>query len=198
MSEVIVLHAPLDGSFDAERAAFLLARLPYARRLELERRDAAARAASLRALELLMAGVERLRGTIPDMSLLRYPQDAKPSIEGGPRFSVSHSAAYVAVAISDACELGIDVEDVPSGTDEQPLARWTAIEATLKATGSGLRRARDVRLAPDLASARFGVEEYRLQRLMLAPGCVAHLATVGEARVQLLPWSASYDAQGDQ
>jgi hypothetical protein len=187
MSEVIVLHAPLDGSFDAERAAFLLARLPYARRLELERRDAAARAASLRALELLMAGVERLRGAIPDMSLLRYPQDAKPSIEGGPRFSVSHSAAYVAVAISDACELGIDVEDVPSGTDEQPLARWTAIEATLKAAGSGLRRAQAVHVAPDLSRALLDGREFLLQRAELAPHCVAHVATEGRARLLVQP-----------
>jgi len=187
MSEVIVLHAPLDGSFDAERAAFLLGRLPYARRLELERRDGAARAASLRALELLMDGVERLRGAIPDMSLLRYPQDAKPSIEGGPWFSVSHSASRVAVAISDACELGIDVEDLLSGTQEQQLARWTAVEATLKAAGSALRRAQDVHVAPDLSSAWLDGREFLLQRAVLAPDCVAHVATVGRTRLLVQP-----------
>jgi phosphopantetheinyl transferase len=186
MSEVIVLHAPLDGSFDAARAAFLLARLPYARRLELERRDVAARAASLRALELLMAGIERLRGAVPDLSRLRYPPGGKPALEDGPWFSVSHSAAHVAVAISDACEPGIDVEDLPCGTDEQPLARWTAVEATLKAAGSGLRRARDVHVAADLTRARLDGREFLLQRVALAPGCVAHVATEGRARL-LLP-----------
>lgn len=184
MSEVIVLHASLGGSFDAGRAALLLERLPYARRLELERRDAAARAASLRAFELLLAGIERLRGAVPDTSLLRYPEGAKPTIQGGPWFSVAHSALHVTVAISDACDVGIDVEDVPSGADARRLARWTAVEATLKAAGSGLRRAPDVHVAPDLASARFDGREFLLQRAALAPDCVAHVAT--ERRVRLL------------
>ena len=187
MSEVIVLHALLDGSFDADRAAFLLGRLPYARRLELERRDAAARAASLRALELLMDGIGRLRGAVPDLSQLRYAEGVKPAMQGGPWFSVSHSASHVAVAISDACELGIDVEDLPSGTDAQQLARWTAVEATLKAAGSGLRRAQDVHVAPDLTSARLDGREFLLQRAALAPDCVAHVATVGRTRLLVQP-----------
>jgi phosphopantetheinyl transferase len=198
MIEVTVLHAPLDGPLDAAREAWLFERLPYARRLELEGREAAARAASLHALELLRRGVEHLLGTALEMSALRYPAGGKPALAGGPHFSISHSGTRVAVALSEHGEVGIDIEDLADVADADRLLRWTAVEATLKATGSGLRRARDVRLAPDLASARCGVEEYRLQRLMLAPGCVAHLATVGEARVQLLPWSASYDAQGDQ
>jgi phosphopantetheinyl transferase len=187
MSEVIVLHALLDGSFDADRAAFLLARLPYARRLELERRDAAARAASLRALELLMDGIGRLRGAVPDPSRLRYAEGAKPAMQGGPWFSVSHSASHVAVAISDACELGIDVEDLAPGADERQLARWTAVEATLKAAGSGLRRAMDVTVAPDLASARLDHREFLLQRAALAPGCVAHVATERAVRLLVQP-----------
>lgn len=187
MSEVTVLHAPLDGLFDPDRAAFLLERLPYARRLELERRDAAARAASLRALELLMDGIERLRGTVPDLSRLRYAEGARPALQGGPWFSISHSALRVAVAISDACEPGIDVEDLASGADERRLARWTAVEATLKAAGSGLRRAQDVQVAPDLTSARFDGREFLLQRVALAPGCVAHVATAGRALLRVQP-----------
>jgi len=198
MIEVTVLHAPLDGPLDAAREAWLLERLPYARRLELESREAAARLASLQALELLRCGVERLRGKSLEMPALRYPDGGKPALAGGPYFSISHSGARVAVALSEQCEVGIDIEDLAAAADADRLGHWTAVEATLKAAGSGLRRARDVRLAPDLASARIGTEEYRLQRLRLAPGCVAHLATVGEARVQLLPRSAANDAQVDQ
>ena len=187
MFEVTVLHAALDGPLEAGREAWLLERLPYARRLELERREASARAASLHALELLRRGVEHLRGHALEMPALRYPAGGKPTLAGGPHFSTSHSGTRVAVALCEQCELGIDVEDLAAAADADHLARWTAVEATLKAAGSGLRRAGDVRLAPDLAGARLGSGEYRLQRVTLAPGCIAHLAMAGEAQVRLLP-----------
>ena len=198
MIEVTVLHAPLDGPLEAGREAWLLERLPYARRMELETREAAARVASLRALELLRRGVERLRGAALEMSALRYPAGGKPSLAGGPYFSVSHSGTRVAVALSEQCEVGIDIEDLVAAADADRLGQWTAVEATLKAAGSGLRRAHDVRLAPDLANARIGSAAYRLQRLQLAPGCVAHLATVGEARVQMVPRAAGNDGPRDR
>jgi phosphopantetheinyl transferase len=187
MSEVIVLHAPLGGPFDAGRAAGLLERLPYARRLELERRDAAARTASLRALELLRDGVACLRGTVLDVSLLRYPDGAKPALQGGPWFSVSHSASRMAVALSDDCDPGIDVEDLPCAADEGRLARWTAVEATLKAAGAGLRRAQEVQVAPDLATARFDGRDFVLQPVVLAPDCVAHVAVEGRVQLRVRP-----------
>lgn len=193
MIEVTVLHAPLVGPLDAGREAWLLERLPYARRQELERREAQARAASLHALELLRCGVARLRGTALEMTALRYPAGGKPALAGGPCFSISHSTTRVAVALSEQCEVGIDVEDLLAAADEDRLRQWTAVEATLKAAGSGLRRAREVRLAPDLAAARFGAQDYRLHRLWLASGCIAHLATAGEARVQLLSGAVAPD-----
>jgi phosphopantetheinyl transferase len=187
MFQVTVLHAPLDGPLEAGREAWLLERLPYARRLELERREASARAASLHGLELLRFGFEHLRGHALEMPALRYPAGGKPALAGGPCFSTSHSGTRVVVALGEQCEVGVDVEDLAPDADESRLGRWTAVEATLKAAGAGLRRAGDVRLAPDLASARLGSEEYRLQRVTLAPGCIAHLATAGEAQVRLLP-----------
>ena len=197
MFEVTVLHAPLDGPLEAGREAWLLERLPYARRLELEGLDGPARAASLHALELLCRGFEYLRGHALEMPALRYPAGGKPALAGGPYFSISHSATRVAVALSEHCEVGIDVEDLAAAADADRLGRWTAVEATLKAAGSGLRRAGDVRLAPNLASARFGPGEYRLQRVTLAPGCVAHLATAGEAQVRLLtlPRAVAHDGR---
>ena len=128
------------------------------------------------------------------MSALRYPAGGKPALAGGPYFSISHSGTRVAVALSEHCEVGIDVEDLATAADADRLGRWTAVEATLKAAGSGLRRAGEVRLAADLASARIGEGTYRLQRLNLAPGCVAHLATAGEAQVRLLPSRAVANA----
>jgi phosphopantetheinyl transferase len=186
MIEVTVLHAPLEGPSDAAREAWLLERLPYARRLELEKREARARAASLCALELLCSGVERLRGEALDFSRLRHPAGGKPELAGGPHFSFSHSGTRAAVALSEDCGVGIDIEDLSATAAADRLARWTAVEATLKAAGAGLRRAGDVRLAPDLASARFGAEMYLLQRLMLTPRCVAHVATARRVVVRVL------------
>lgn len=179
MTDVLVLHAALRDALEAGRAAWLLERLPYARRLDLERRDDAARSASLIGLELLVDGVTRLRGAPPEWSRLRFPTGGRPQLENGPWFSVSHSATRVAVALSEVGELGFDLEDV-HGTrlDRAALARWTAVEASLKATGSDLRQARDVRLAADLATAELAGRRVHLQHVALQPDCVACLATL--------------------
>jgi len=177
MSDVVVLHAVLPGALDAARAEWLLARLQYARRLELEQRDAAARAASLLATELVIEAVARLRGEPPDISRLRFPQQQKPYLEDGSWFSVSHSGRRVVVAASDCCDVGIDVEDTGGPTGPAALERWTAIEATLKATGCGLRQARDVRLARDLSTGEVSGQLVHLRRIGIAPDCIARLAT---------------------
>ena len=156
----------------------MLERLPYAYRLELERRDAAARSASLRGLGLLAAGILRIRGVASDPSLLRFPQGAKPFMEGGPHFSISHSSCRVAVALSERYELGLDIEDVGThGRSRAELERWTAVEASLKALGAGLRRSADVRLSPDLSTAEMAGALVYLRAVTLAEGCVATLAT---------------------
>ena len=177
MSDVVVLHAVLPEALDAARAEWLMARLPYARRLELEQRDAAARTASLLATELVLAAVARLRGEPPDISRLRFPQQQKPYLEDGSYFSVSHSGKRVVVAASDRCDVGIDVEDLGGPTGPAELDRWTAIEATLKATGCGLRQARDVRLACDLSTGEVSGQLVHLRRIVIAPDCIARLAT---------------------
>ena len=177
MKDVVILHAVLPAALAAERAGWLLARLPYARRLELERRDAAMQAASLLATELVLEAVARLRGEPPDVSRLRFPQQRKPYLEDGSWFSVSHSGRRVAVAASDRCDVGIDVEDIGGPTAPAELDRWTAIEATLKATGCGLRQARDVRLACDLSTGEVSGQLVHLRRIRIAPDCVARLAT---------------------
>jgi hypothetical protein len=49
--------------------------------------------------------------------------------------------------------------------------------ATLKATGCGLRQARDVRLACDLSTGEVSGQLVHLRRITIAPDCIARLAT---------------------
>lgn len=178
MGAVMVLHAVLHGAPPAGRAGALLERLPYAYRLELERRDPAARAASLRGLELLCEGVARLRGSPVELPRLRIAAEGKPYLEDGPWFSISHATTRVAVALSEQCELGLDLEDrAAGGAQLAALDRWTALEAALKAVGAGLRQARAVHLSPDLATAVIGGVTVHTRRVMLGPDAVARLAT---------------------
>jgi phosphopantetheinyl transferase len=178
MSDVIVLHAALAGQGAPVLEQAILERLPYAYRLELERRDAAARFASLRGLSLLSEGILRIRGVASDPSRLRFPEGAKPFLEGGPHFSISHSSGRVAVALSERHELGLDIEDVGAhGRSRAELERWTAVEASLKALGAGLRQSGEVRLSPDLSTAEMAGAVMHLRPVALAGGCVATLAT---------------------
>ena len=188
MSDVIVLHAVLAGQGNPGLEHALLERLPYAYRLALERRDPAARSASLRGLGLLAEGILRTRGIAFDPSRLRFPEGGKPSLEDGPHFSISHSACRVAVALSERHELGVDIEDVGThGRSRAELERWTAVEASLKALGAGLRRSAEVRLLPDLATAEIAGTVVHLRSVALAADCVAALATrepVGQVEVR--------------
>jgi phosphopantetheinyl transferase len=188
MSVVIVLHAAKVGQGDAGWMQSLLERLPYSYRLELERRDAAARSASLQGLGLLAEGIRRLREAAFDPSCLRFPEGGKPFLEGGPQFSVSHSATRVAVALGECCELGFDVEDIGThGRSRSALERWTAVEAALKACGAGLRRAPEVCLSSDRATAELAGAMVHLRPVTLSANCVATLATrepVGRVEVE--------------
>jgi phosphopantetheinyl transferase len=188
MPDVTILHAPLPCDLPASRVASLLERLPYARRLELESRDPAARSASLLGLELLLEGVRRLRGHPPELARLSFPQDGKPRLDGGPWFSTTHTASRIAVALSDDCDLGIDLEECSTaGPDRAALQRWTATEAALKALGLGVRHAREVKIDEQLAIARLHDRVLHLRTVDLGPDCIAHLATlapVGEVEVR--------------
>ena len=73
MSDVIVLHAALPGHFSAALDAELMPRLPYARRLQLERADVGARRASLAAIDLLLQGAVRLGTASLDPAQICFP-----------------------------------------------------------------------------------------------------------------------------
>jgi hypothetical protein len=194
MSEVLVLHASLCGGASTAAVTALLDALPYAYRLALERRDAPDRIASLTAIALLLEAVRRVRGQPADPSRLRVPPGGKPTLDGGPRFSIAHSTARAAVAVCEHSELGLDLEEQGAGgRTARELERWVATEAVLKAVGAGLRQAPAVRLDDDLGAACFGALRLRLSTLAIAGNCVARLASHDElsrVTVEEIDWPA--------
>lgn len=182
MTHVLVLHAGLGPGPDPGALALLLARLPYAKRLELESLDPPVRHASLAGIALALRGVEALRGGPVDPGALRFPAGGKPYFPGGPGFSVSHGAGRVAVALRADGEVGFDLEELDAasreaGTARARLVRWTATEAVLKAAGRGLGDARSVDLGESLQDGRVGGASFHLLPVAIAGDVVAHLAT---------------------
>jgi phosphopantetheinyl transferase len=176
----MVLHASLPGNLPPQREQELLAQLPYGRRLELEARAPMARNASLAGLWLVLAGVLEITGREARASELRFPPGGKPHFAGaGPKFSVSHCERCVVAAISADIDPGIDVEDVPARfAARAKLARWVATEAILKASGAGLRAAKEVSLDEDAAGGVLRGLRYQLYCLELGPGVIGSLASL--------------------
>jgi hypothetical protein len=185
---VIVLHAEQPPGAAPSWQSALLQALPYARRLQLERRDAVTRGSSLAGVALALFGAAQLRQGVAGIRELEFVGDDKPTIAGGPWFSVAHSGAFVCCALSQDVDPGIDVEMCADESDLallKKLQRWTAIEATLKAAGQGVRHAKAVALEADLMGAGFGGVHYRLQTLALRRGLVCTLALPVETPVTL-------------
>lgn len=176
MSRIIVLHAPSPGHASADWEQSLLDRLPYARRLELEARDPDARRASLGGTALMFKAARRLGYGQVATGDLRYPQGSKPSVAGGPYFSISHTAQRVACAASRECDLGLDHEEYSSSEAPARLRHWTAVEATLKAAGEGLGRTGAVELDTEFRFSRLDGAQFHLVVLDFGPGVIACLA----------------------
>jgi hypothetical protein len=176
MGRVIVLHASSPGHARPEWEQDLLLRLPYARRLELEARDPQSRRASLRATVLLFEAASRLGLKNVGSGDLRFPEGGKPVVTGGPYYSVSHTRGRIACAASRDCDVGLDHEEYVGEEPPARLTHWTAIEATLKAAGAGLRRARRVEIDPEFRFSRLDGTRYDLVPLDLGTGVVACLA----------------------
>ena len=194
MALVLVLHARRRGGAVTEALTRLLGQLPYAKRLELERREPGARIAGLAGLWLALEGAARLRGREVDVASLRFPPDGKPYLEGGPHFSISHGPQHVASAVCEAGEIGFDLEEAgevsgDSSAALHKLRRWTATEAVLKAAGRGLREARSVELDNLLENGTLAGVRYRLRPVEISTGVVAHVAAlVPLESVQLVEW----------
>lgn len=204
MAHVLVLHGRLPPGPVDEASVRLLARLPYAKRHELERRDPHARRASLVGIGLALHGIELLNGSPPEPRGLMFPTGGKPYLPGGPRFSISHGEHHVGVALSHECEVGFDLEETqgpgaaPGATPETVgsiarLVRWTATEAVLKAAARGLRAVGAVELSGNGTAGQIGGSTFRIASVAIA-GTVAHLATdvpITSLSVQEVPLSAS-------
>jgi 4'-phosphopantetheinyl transferase len=155
-------------------AASLLDAEETARAARYVRPDQQARARASRAL--LRSCLAPLIGRAPDALHFAIGEHGKPSLTGGPEFSVSHSADRFLVAVSEHGELGVDVELPATPRNLDAAARWaftsdevaaldrldeiirkraflrvwTAKEAALKALGVGLQKPmRTLSLAPE-------------------------------------------------
>jgi 4'-phosphopantetheinyl transferase len=114
------------------------------------------------------AGLRRLLaawlGCPPAAVGIEIGAHGKPFCPKGPQFNVSHSGDLILLALHSHCRVGVDVEQLRPGLDWQPiaqrmltepqqkalnqlpapaqlegfLAQWCALEAELKATGTGL------------------------------------------------------------
>jgi hypothetical protein len=180
MTDAIILHAPLRLPVSCPSwQEPLLQALPYAYRLELERREPETRRASLAGLGLVLMAVARLtRRELPPRTFT-FPQEGKPRLVGGPFFSISHSLSRVACVVCADTDCGIDIEDLQEPVEAAAVAklrRWTAIEAALKAAGLGLRAASEVALAGSIDQALIRSERYELQAVDVVPGVIGHVA----------------------
>jgi hypothetical protein len=120
------------------------------------------------------------------LNTLEIDAGGKPRFDGGPGFSLSHCESHVACVVAEAGDVGFDLEAVPEDSRRAELARWTAIEAVLKATGAGLRRAGEVELAVDGSSGRLEGERFLLQGVASLPaGLVAHVASHGPLQLSV-------------
>jgi phosphopantetheinyl transferase len=180
MTDAIILHTHL--RLPSSRPSWqesLLQALPYAQRLELERREPEARRASLAGLGLVLVGAARLTQREFPPQAFTFPAEGKPRLAGGPYFSISHSSSAVTCIVCADTDCGIDIEDRLDAADAMTVAklqRWTATEAALKAAGLGLRATGEVALADLLGHAIVRSQRYELQSLDDMPGTIGHIA----------------------
>jgi hypothetical protein len=180
MTDAIILHASLRRPASPHADQKLLQALPYAKRLELASRSSEGRRTSLAALGLTLMAAERIGRRSHSPGAFSFPAEGKPVLRDGPRFSVSHTASYVACIVCAVSECGIDIEETgayPDAATVLKLERWTATEAALKAAGQGLRAAREVVLGDSLDFAVLRDQQFVLQALDAVPGCIGHVAS---------------------
>ncbi len=194
MTDAIVYYRPLAGLSRPELAARWLRALPYAKRQSIERASDASATATLAGIDLIAHGAAALRGIELDASVLEFPEGGKPVWPGGPGFSISHTAALVACAVSASLAVGLDIEE-PARVRRELLRRiasndeldlyesrpqglavlWTRKEAVLKAAGASVFDAAAVAVEAD--GARFRGQRWYYVGGDRLEGCALALAT---------------------
>jgi 4'-phosphopantetheinyl transferase len=194
VTDAIVYYRSLAGLSRRELAARWLRVLPYAKRQAVERASEAAAVATLAGIELMAHGAAALCGAELDASVLEFPDGGKPTWPGGPGFSISHTAALVACAVTTDLAVGLDIED-PSRVRRELLRRiasdaelerfesqpqglavlWTRKEAVVKAAGASVFDAAAV--AVEAGSARFRGKRWYYAGGDLLEGCAMALAS---------------------
>jgi 4'-phosphopantetheinyl transferase len=172
--------------------------LPPTRRDQLagwtSRRD---RHRSLVGSRLLLAHLRRLGHSDGVLATLRHPPRARPTLDLPLHWSVSHCDGRIAVALSTAAPVGVDVETLGQLRADafalylNPAERawagrsrrrfysvWTRKEAVAKAAGSdGLPALPAVDTSPGRGRAAFAGRLWRTAPLALGDGHVGHVAT---------------------
>jgi 4'-phosphopantetheinyl transferase len=187
----ILYYSALDHPADAGAAAALgalEAQLPYARRTAPRREG---HLASLLGVALALRALGALLGRSVAPVELSFPPGGKPQLPGGPDFSVSHAAHWVAAVAVRTGRIGLDIE--PGAADALTLARvcdeqereavrahgaaamWVAKEAALKALGLSVREAASIRIRGPRAAR--GACRLHLRSLDLFAGARACLAS---------------------
>lgn len=154
-------------------------------------KNPAARARTCAGLALLAQGLGHIGQDASCLERIGFDIGGRPTLTGGPSFSISHSEQLVACAIANDQVVGLDIEQRRDNISPRLIRRmrigqetdntgdffdaWCAREATVKATGRvGLARIRAVVLTGD--EAVLDNRHWALWRPVLAPGfasCVA-------------------------
>jgi phosphopantetheinyl transferase len=177
MNRIMVLHGSCRRDPRSDREPLPLAAIAYAKRLELEARTPDARYASLAGLALAVAGLEALTGRAVAPGDIEFKLDGKPRIAQGPEFSIAHTQGWVGCAVAARGAVGFDLEAVTQRRSSESLERWTAVEAVLKATGAGLRQAREVHIDLTRNRGHLAGADFSLHAIALGAGLIAHVAT---------------------
>ncbi|HUD33517.1 MAG TPA: 4'-phosphopantetheinyl transferase superfamily protein [Variovorax sp.] len=194
---ILVLTAT-EFALPAALEARWMADLPQPRRDALARwPDARARHRSLLGSRLLGRGLRRMghRGDV--LSSLRHPPRARPTLDLGVDFSVSHAEGRVLCAVSTSGQVGVDVETIGPllaanfplylNADERAWAGgdarrfcsiWTRKEAVVKAAGSlGLAAMARVDTRGGPRGAEFAGRSWNTVEIPVGERHLAHLAT---------------------
>lgn len=200
---MIVLYTTLDARREASWAQQPVRSLPAPYRDRVDAmKNPAARARTCAGLALLAQGLEHIGQDASCLNRIGFDIGGRPTLAGGPSFSISHSEQLVACAIANDQVVGLDIEQRRDNISPRLMRRmsvdqethdaadffdaWCAREATVKATGRvGLARIRAVVLTGD--QAVLDGWHWALWRPALAPGfasCVASDQPIHSADTQ--------------